>query len=597
MGLTAAEHDRMDLRERGPRHYKPQLLSQRGAFMCVIIFGLCVVAAYPISNEGYVDDFSYAHSALLFAQTGKFVYDVWATALLGWLVPWGALFIKIFGFSFNVMRFAALPIAMSSVYLFHRVLVRFEVSEYNAIFGTLLLTLSPMYFPLTTSFMTDVPGMLVLLICVYMCQRAVAAEDARSTIIWLISAAILNVLAGTVRQNVWVGALVMVPSTGWFLRRRRGVLPVSIASALVSLGAMMALYYWFSTRPYFFSDPATSPGMHHSIKILVDAMVKMLLCVLLLLIPVLAAWWPTARKFSHGALLRILFALGLLAAALAIPAHRGRLGIWTAPWLPCTVSRFGNFDIEQIDQLVCSSVTYPMWLRVALTILTVAAVIITVEQLANWKWRLRLQNLGIGEVSLFWILGPATFCYALLLIPRASSTGVLDKYVIFFLPFAIASLLLVYQRSFRPKVPVISFIVLALFAIDAVGDTHDYYADARAGDIAIAELLAAGVPRTAISRSINSDGWVQVLINGYLHRLETSDVDRGPTPPPPRKPLAVACSTYMEPRVPVVQPEYYVVFSPSSCLKSSPYPPVRYRAWLPPFNRQEYIEQPIYSEP
>ena len=29
----------------------------------------------------------------------------------------------------------------------------------------------------------------------------------------------------------------------------------------------------------------------------------------------------------------------------------------------------------------------------------------------------------------------------------------------------------------------------------------------------------------------------------------------------------------------------------------SQYPPVSYRAWLPPFHRNVYIEQPIYARP
>ena len=212
--------------------------ARRNGVICALVYALCVLAAYPVSKEGYLDDFSSAHSALIFAQTGRYVYNGWLAPLLGWLVPWGALFIKVFGFSFNVLRISALPIAIGTVYLFHRVLVRFGLSERNALLGTLALALSPLFFPLSISFMTDVPGMFVFLICVAMCQQAADVKSNRAAIIWLVSAALLNALAATVRQNVWLGALVMVPSTGLFLRKRRGALIASLAAAAVSLIGM-----------------------------------------------------------------------------------------------------------------------------------------------------------------------------------------------------------------------------------------------------------------------------------------------------------------------------------------------------------------------
>ena len=38
---------------------------------------------------------------------------------------------------------------------------------------------------------------------------------------WLASATMFNIAAGTARQIAWLGALVMVPSTVWLLRKRR----------------------------------------------------------------------------------------------------------------------------------------------------------------------------------------------------------------------------------------------------------------------------------------------------------------------------------------------------------------------------------------
>ncbi len=514
------------------------------------------------------------------------------------MIAWGALFIKLFGFSFFTLRMANLPFALSSVYLFHRILVRLGVSERNASLGALTLGLSPVYFPVAISFMTDVPGLFVLLLCAYMCQLAIAARSNKATILWLVSAALLNVVGGTVRQTAWLGALVMVPATGFLLRKRRGVPLASMASALTSLVLVLALLHWFNSRPNMFVDPATQTTLHYSARTLLREFTKLSLCLLLLGLPLLAAWWPTARSLSRWALLRISAVLGIMVLCLLDAARRGRLYFWLAPWLHNAISRYTGLP-QPIDQLFGSSVSIPNWLGVALALLTVGASLVTAEQVFNSRTR---RQPGAtppkpAPISFLWIFGPFSFAYVLLLIPRAQMYGLYDRYALCLMPFAIASALLLYQRTIGPAGPAVSFIVLAIFALYSVADAHDCYADMRAGDAATRRLLAAGVPETSISQSENRDAWLQVHLVGHMHWIGPPALDRGPDPAPLRPVPVVPCSAYAESMMPVIQPDYYVVFSPSPCLQPSKYPPVNYRAWLPPFHRSEYIEQPEYELP
>jgi hypothetical protein len=174
--------------------------STRNGLLCALIVATAVLLAYPVANMPFGDDFSYTKVALDFAHTGHFVYNGWDNPILGWLVPWGALFIKLFGFSFTAVRFSMLPIAMASVYLFHQILRRFGINPENAVLGALALGLSPLFLPLAATYMTDVPGLLVILVCVYMCQRAVTARTNTAALLWLCSAAVVNLAGGTVRQ-------------------------------------------------------------------------------------------------------------------------------------------------------------------------------------------------------------------------------------------------------------------------------------------------------------------------------------------------------------------------------------------------------------
>jgi hypothetical protein len=133
-----------------------------------------VLASWPFAEMGFVDDWSYVKTAFVFARTGHLVYNGWATAMLGWVIPWAALFIKLFGFSFTVVRLSTLPLSMASVYLLHASLVRFGITPRNAIVGALTLGLFPLFLPLASSYTTDVPGLLCILLCPYLCQRALA---------------------------------------------------------------------------------------------------------------------------------------------------------------------------------------------------------------------------------------------------------------------------------------------------------------------------------------------------------------------------------------------------------------------------------------
>ena len=96
----------------------------RNGIFCVLVFLACFWLAWPVANMPLNDDFSYIRTAQVFAQTGHIVYNGWATPMLGWMIPWGALFIKLFGFSFMAVKLSTLPRAVATLLLFHAILRR-----------------------------------------------------------------------------------------------------------------------------------------------------------------------------------------------------------------------------------------------------------------------------------------------------------------------------------------------------------------------------------------------------------------------------------------------------------------------------------------
>ncbi len=293
-----------------------ELHSTRNGLLCALVVALAVLLVYPVANMPFGDDFSYTKVALDFARTGHFVYNGWDNPMLGWLMPWGALFIKVFGFSFTAVRLSMLPIAMASVYLFHQILHRFGVNRRNAVLGALTMALSPLFLPMASTFMTDIPGLLVILFCIYMCQRAVAASTDRAALLWLCAATLVNIAGGTVRQIAWLGALVMVPSTAWLLRRRRGMKLVGIALWIVTLAGVLVCLHWFNKQPYSVPELVAIGPIHPKMLAHLGAeLFKTFLCLLLVIFPVAVMWLPVFHRLTPMARMRTVSALAVRGAS------------------------------------------------------------------------------------------------------------------------------------------------------------------------------------------------------------------------------------------------------------------------------------------
>src|SRR5580698_10908144 len=162
------------------------------ALLCPLMLILCYWIVRPYAEMGIEDDWSYVKSSQVLAQTGHIVYNGWATAMLGWQLYCGALLIKLFGFSFTAVRLSTLIEAMATAFLLERTMVCAGINEWNATLATLTFVLSPLYLPLTFTFMTDVSGVLCIVLCLYMCLRALQSESQISTIVWISLAALLN---------------------------------------------------------------------------------------------------------------------------------------------------------------------------------------------------------------------------------------------------------------------------------------------------------------------------------------------------------------------------------------------------------------------
>ncbi|HEX4154532.1 MAG TPA: hypothetical protein VHY48_02855 [Acidobacteriaceae bacterium] len=578
--MSAGEHEQ-------ERSVAAERLLTPQALLCLFLLVLCLLAVWPVAEVGITDDWSYIRTAQLFAHTGHFIYNGWATAILGWQVVWGALFAYLFGPTFTAIRLSMIPIDLGTALLYRAVLRRFGLNSSHATFGTLTLVLSPLFLPLASTFMSDVPGIFAIVLCLYLCQLALAAPSDRAAWGWLIAAALSNIVLGSVRQTAWLGVLVLVPSCGWLLRRRL-VIPLTIVLWLAGLICIHLTLSWFLSHPYSVPEKivigpldllALERVLHQSFRV---ALTTGLLC-LPVLATGLAALFPLRRSTAlRGGAFVLLFA-----ALVAILKHRGKANLLSPPWLGGTM----NYDgLHKIFEFIS-----PRANPAAGMVFFVFCFALCIWAFVESLLRRHIQPVAL-RTDIHWravsvLLLPFLLSYCLLLTPRSAFVDtfehqVWDRYLL-----PIAAVLLVYllawhQERVSPRIPRIATFVLILFAWTGVATTHDLFAMERARVRLLQEVQRSGVSRTSIRGGFPFDAITQIDTWGYVNEPALIN------PPHAFHPVAVdsgPCAYFFGHFVPALHPRYAITDAPTSCLYPSPFPPIGYRTWFPPARRELYV--------
>ncbi|PIS47548.1 MAG: hypothetical protein COT17_02910 [Elusimicrobia bacterium CG08_land_8_20_14_0_20_51_18] len=137
------------------------------SFAAGLVFAAAAVSLSPWSrNFPLNDDWIYALPVKnLLAGEGLRLFDVFHTQVFQ--VAWGWLWTALFGFSFGALRMSTLFFAAAAVWLFARLLLKFEVSPRTAFLGAFCLAFNPLFFSLSMTFMTEVPYLFLVLLSVY----------------------------------------------------------------------------------------------------------------------------------------------------------------------------------------------------------------------------------------------------------------------------------------------------------------------------------------------------------------------------------------------------------------------------------------------
>jgi hypothetical protein len=548
------------------------------AAACALVLILCYFLIRPYAEIGINDEWVYIKDALKVAQTGHISYSGNETPILGWQLYFGAFFIRLFGFSFTAVRVATVIEAVATVFVLERAFEIAGLNLRNATLATMTFVLSPLFLPIACTFMTDVSGVLCVVVCLYMCLRALRARSENSAIAWISLAALVNAAGGTARQIAWLGVLVMVPSTLWLLRRKRRVLIAGCISWIAGMCIVAASMHWFAEQPYSIPAPIFSMHVFDLAKnfgraVLGGAGVLTLfaLPVLLFFAGYLRSWWRRAAA--------------AVAAVLAMaPIHWLKIDKWPAntAFDFITTPTFERLNAFAAQAIHLDLARYG--LRVLLTgamVFGLLCLVLCAFERGRERSAAQAEATVISWQKLGAILGPFSAAYLALL---ALQPAIFDRY---FLPL-LAILLLVltrfYQEQVQAKLPLASILPIVLFGAFSVAATHDNFALYRGYASAIDELRASGIPATAILGPWEFGGWTEVETAGYVNDSRIR-VPKGAYVPQPARVLPANCTPWFFGSLevmPALHPAYAVSLNPQECGGQVAYPPVAYRTWIAP---------------
>jgi 4-amino-4-deoxy-L-arabinose transferase-like glycosyltransferase len=499
---------------------------KRNLLFCVALATLGMLAAWPFADLSYADDFAFADVALKLAKTGHFLYNSWEAPMLLMHAYWGALFIRLFGFSFECVRFSTIPFSLGAVVFCYILVRRAGLKPSHAFLVTLLLGLSPLFVPLSVTYMTDVPCLFFTLSSLYLLSRA-AEECARSTGFALLGlGAVLGFLGGTSRQVVWLVPLVVLPYMAWVKRRQTKFALASCVVWILVGCSVAALMAWFSQQPYVVQPLSVIHQVELAMKRPLSEANIIARVALMLLFVVLPAALPVvlcaAIEIPKGSRVhQVLVSAPLVALFVAVVVHPSLASI---PWVNSTLNWEG---INGSAPLSGRPIVLTMPIRAVAAISVYVSAFLLIGACVPILRRARrvsrfLSKPADGQFTLA-AMTVFSVAYFALLVLRGTEVDIFDRYLLPIIPWVATVLLLKLEsengraEQLQRRIMPVAWAVLAVLALYAVASTQDFWSLARTRVTATKRLESAGVLRKAIDAGMEYNGWTQLLTTGQMN--------------------------------------------------------------------------------
>lgn len=517
--LTAVKSgDTLDLHAR-PRGWLwlPDLI---GPALLAAFFVVAVLLVPPRGEFPIADDWDYFATVGDLLHYGEIRLSDWPAMTLVGQIQWGGLFAKLFGLSYMTLRLSVLGLAFLgalALYYWARAIKR---SRIESLFLGLLYSTNPLVFSLSYSFMTDVPGASLMLLCLLVqahCARLGGAS------LYLVA----GITAGAgylIRQTAALPALILAASLVPLALRNRAR-AYDLLALTAPLSVVVAWHrFWLDHvhgRPYQ-SAIERLPLFQilvvleywDVLRAIVEQTIVQSLVVCVYLTPLLVCLAGSRPGKWLWRSSKVRFAV--VAVFVVMPALMCLMGIARFR-LPPTYTQYVNGSYLGFESLRGFVTLRPLPIHVGSFSVDVFSMSLTLIGLSSLslaagllliELRSRLSSRRRGERCPFPFspgVQAGLCCLALmgLLVVQRSP---LDRYLIPVIPVLAMFLLSLMPRGQGLLRSPLSWILLIIFAVFSVSGTQDYFVRGRARLRAVNYLLQSGVKPQDINAGFEHAG-------------------------------------------------------------------------------------------
>ena len=459
----------------------PARIQAKKGIIGLLILWIFSLFLINITGEfALIDDWAYAKSVRDFSEYGVFkIYDRIAITFISNLL-WGSLFTKLFGFSFFVLRISTVVAGAILIYTFYQWLGLLTKNQKLKIFCTALLAFNPLFYVLSTTFMTDVFFLMNACISLYF-FTAYLKNDKLNFLLWAFLFVIIASLSRQVGMVIPVAFLLVSFGKKNPMRHRT----YTYVGVLISICSLIFFYLILASNKSMPSHYTMHPNYlyHQMISLNKQVVLRWFfylyttivsLSILLLPLGIYVLSQQKVKK-KRALFIFILCVLGF-----------GLIGLFRDTTFPFTGQIINDYGIggyffyKPHSRVAQMSFNLPDWFNVTLISMSVGVLIYVVSE----SFSSLRQKFRVSRTLQF--LAWTTILYY----PCFGFVYVFDRYLLFHFILLIPLLILILQYALKHASPSYSACgALAAFGLFTLIGTHDYFEYNRIKTKALNELI------------------------------------------------------------------------------------------------------------
>jgi len=456
-----------------------RIQAQKGILSLLVLWVLSLFVVNICGEFALIDDWAYAKSVRDFSEYGVFkIYDRIAITFISNLV-WGGLFTKLFGFSFFVLRISTVVAGGILIYTFYRWLGLLTENQKLKLFCTALLAFNPLFYVLSTTFMTDIFFLMNACISLYFFTAYLKAENLK-LLCWAFFFTIIAALSRQVGMVIPVAFLLVSFGKNIPMKHRlytSGGVFISICSLI--------LYYLLldshkSTPSHYTMHP--NELLHQMLGLNKEIVLRWLFYFYTTVVSISVLLLPFGLYVLSQKKVKTKKALLIFFSCLVGFGLIGLFRETTFPFNGQIINDYGiggYFFYDAYSRVNQMSFDLPDWFNVALISISVGVLIYLISE----QFQSIRQKLKSSRLNQFIALA------AILYYPCFGFVYVFDRYLLFHIILLIPLLILLFNDSLQnTRRSYSAYAVLAVFSVFTIIGTKDYFEYNRTKTKALNEL-------------------------------------------------------------------------------------------------------------